>query len=58
VQVVGFAVELDQFDIEQVARVVVSANVIIAWANTGRWYFVTDSRCVCSSHTLCRARRQ
>ena len=60
VQMVGFAVELNQLDIELNAhaapwwsRVLVS----MASVNTGRRDNVTNTRWVCGSDTLCRVRR-
>lgn len=58
VHVVGFAVELDQLDIELVADLTDgSVKVSMASVNTPRRYLVTNTRCACSSATLCRLRR-
>jgi hypothetical protein len=41
----------------QTPRMVVSVKVRIAWVNTRRRCWVTNAKWVCSSETLCRARR-
>ena len=59
VYVVSLAVELDQLDSEvtKTPRMVCSQYVSTASVNTWRRYVVTNTRCACSSHTLCRVRR-
>ena len=59
VHVVGFAVELDQLDIEIGAHVVhgVLGEGEDSSANTGRRYLVANTRCACSNDTLCRVWR-
>ena len=58
VHVVGFAVELDSSTSSsaQTARIACSQKVSTSLVNTGRRYLV-NTRCACSSDTLCRARR-
>jgi hypothetical protein len=59
VHVVGFAAELNQFDIEFGAYRAhsVLADVRMASVVTDRWYLVTKTKCGCRNDPLCWERR-